>query len=245
VNETLIDPDKPLAPPRETVLSDRLGLDYLQDIHRLAFAWHISLNTLFDVGANTGQTALELLARYPSAQIFSFEPHPTTFAQLRSTIGPHPNVTATNSAVGATVGTLPMTTYDLSTINTLRPGFHASGRFQATSSIHVPVTTLDLFCATHAITNIDLLKIDTEGFDLMVLHGARDLLSHGKVTFVYVEFNDLDISGDESGSSLLAIDAYLRPFGFRFIATYNDYNNLEGRLFQSSNALFALPPPGR
>ncbi len=224
---------------------DRFGLHYLQDIHRLASAWHISIHTLFDVGANTGQTALELLARYPAARIFSFEPHPTTFAQLRTTISPHPNVTATNSAIGAAPGVLPMTTYDLSTINTLRPDFHASGRFRATNFIDVPVTTLDLFCATHAIPTIDLLKIDTEGFDLMVLQGATTLLANGKVTFVYVEFNDLDITGDESGSSLFAIDAYLRPFGYRFIATYNDYNNLEGRLFQSSNALFALPPAGR
>jgi FkbM family methyltransferase len=225
--------------------SQRLGLDLFQDISRLSAAWGTPVSTVFDVGANRGQTALELLTHCPTAHIFSFEPHPNTFAQLLTTIGTRPNFTATNTALGATPGTLPMTIYDLDCVNTLRPGFHATGRFQATDSIDVPVTTLDLFCATHAIATIDLLKIDTEGFDLMVLHGARDLLARRSITFVYVEFNDLDITGDDSGSSLLAIDAHLRPFGFRFIATYNDYNNLEGRLFQSSNALFALPPNGR
>jgi FkbM family methyltransferase len=225
--------------------SQRLGLDLFQDISRLSAAWGTPVSTVFDVGANKGQTALELLTHYPTAHIFSFEPHPKTFAQLLTTIGIRPNFTAANTALGATPGNLPMTIYDMDFVNTLRPGFHASGRFQATNSIDVPVTTIDLFCATHAIDHIDLLKIDTEGFDLMVLQGATTLLANGKITFVYVEFNDLDITGDESGSSLLAIDAYLRPFGYRFIATYNDYNNLEGRLFQSSNALFALPPLGR
>jgi FkbM family methyltransferase len=238
---------KKIALKRGYIVSQaqRLGLDLFQDISRLSAAWAIPIRTVFDVGANSGQTALELLAHLPAAHIFSFEPHPTTFAKLLATIGNVPNFTATNTALGATTGSLPMTVYDLDCVNTLRPGFHPTGRFQATNSIEVPVTTLDLFCATHAIPAIDLLKIDTEGFDLMVLHGAANLLANGKVTFVYVEFNDLDITGDDSGSSLLAIDAYLRPFGYRFIATYNDYNNLEGRLFQSSNALFALPPAGR
>jgi FkbM family methyltransferase len=55
----------------------------------------------------------------------------------------------------------------------------------------VSVRTIDDFCAEQAIAEIDLLKIDTEGYDLQVLEGARSLLTRGRVRFVYSEFNVL------------------------------------------------------
>jgi len=223
----------------------RFGIDPLHDITRLAAAWKTPLSTILDIGANDGTTALELHRRFPAARIHSFEPHPTTFARLRTAIAARPAITATNTALGATPGTLPLTVYTESRVNTLRPTFHAEGRFQPTTPIDVPVTTIDLFCAAHSINAIDVLKIDTEGFDLNVLQGAQQLLQKGTIRFIYVECNDLQVDPTDPGTGLLTIDAFLRPFGFRFIATYNDYNNLHGRLFQSSNALFALPPAGR
>ena len=225
--------------------SSRFGICHYNDIERLAAAWSIHLSTIFDIGANNGSTALELTRRFPSARIFSFEPHPTTYAQLTGAAAAHPQIHTTNSAVGATVGSLPMTVYTDSRVNTLSSTFHAAGRFQPTLPIQVPVTTIDTFCTTQSIHTIDLLKIDTEGFDLMVLHGASANLQRGAIRFIYVECNDLQAGPTDSGTGLLPIDQFLRPFGYRFIATYNDYNNLDGRLFQSSNALFALPPQGR
>jgi hypothetical protein len=138
-----------------------------------------------------------------------------------------------------------MSVYTESRVNTLKPSFHEPGRFETTPPIDVPVTTVDVFCTQHVIPAIDLLKIDTEGFDLHVLHGASDILQRGAVRFLYVECNDLQVAPTDPGTGLLTIDHFLRPFGYRYIATYNDYNNLNDRLFQSSNALFALPPPGR
>jgi FkbM family methyltransferase len=225
--------------------ASRFGICQYNDIERLATAWSVAVATIFDIGANNGSTALELTRRFPLARIFSFEPHPTTYAQLSAATAAHPQVRTINSAVGAASGTLPMTVYTDSRVNTLKPDFHTLGRFQPTSPIDVPVTTVDAFCAQHAIHAIDLLKIDTEGFDLMVLHGAAGILKSGGVRFIYLECNDLQVEPHDPGTGLLAIDQFLRPFGYRFIATYNDYNNLDGRLFQSSNALFALPPAGR
>lgn len=223
----------------------RFGICHYNDIERLARAWHTPIATILDIGANDGSSALELTARFPSARIFSFEPHPTTFAQLTGRTASNPHIHATNSAVGANPGTLPMSVYTESRVNTLKPSFHEPGRFGAPTTIDVPVTTVDLFCPEHNLPSIDLLKIDTEGFDLDVLHGATTLLQRNAVRFIYVECNDLQVAPTDPGTGLLTIDHYLRPFGYRYIATYNDYNNLDTRLFQSSNALFALPPAGR
>jgi FkbM family methyltransferase len=225
--------------------ASRFGICHYNDIERLAIAWTTPLDTILDIGANDGSTALELTHRFPTARIFSFEPHPTTYALLTANTSGNPHIHTVNSAVGAIPGTLPMTVYTESRVNTLKPSFHADGRFQPTTPIHVPVATVDIFCTQNDIEEIDLLKIDTEGFDLHVLQGATSILERGAVRFIYVECNDLQVAPNDPGTGLLTIDQFLRPFGYRFIATYNDYNNLEGRLFQSSNALFALPPQGR
>jgi FkbM family methyltransferase len=225
--------------------ASRFGICHYNDIERLAAAWSTPLNTILDIGANDGSTALELHSRFPTARIFAFEPHPTTYALLTAATKNVPHVLAVNTALGAAPGTLPMSVYTESRVNTLKPSFHADGRFQPTDPIHVPVTTVDTFCTQNDIEEIDLLKIDTEGFDLHVLQGATGILERGAVRFIYVECNDLQVAPTDPGTGLLTIDHFLRPFGYRYIATYNDYNNLEGRLFQSSNALFALPPAGR
>jgi FkbM family methyltransferase len=63
--------------------------------------------------------------------------------------------------------------YDSSYINSLVPNAPYSVRFdQHASSISVECTTVDLFCVERNIKKIDVLKIDTEGFDLEVLKGA-------------------------------------------------------------------------
>src|SRR4029077_11332413 len=52
------------------------------DIERLSRDWGIAVKIFFDVGANVGQTAEEALKQFPQAKVYSFEPHPVTFARL-------------------------------------------------------------------------------------------------------------------------------------------------------------------
>ena len=86
---------------------------------------------------------------------------------------------------------------------------------------------------------IDVLKVDTEGFDLEVLKGAQTMLKEGAISFIYFEFNDIQLSSDNSaGGALFPIDDFLRRYQYRFIATYNDYVVTAGDLFAVSNALY-------
>jgi hypothetical protein len=55
------------------------------------------------------------------------------------------------------------------------------------STTTVRVLTLDRFCADHAINKIDLLKIDTQGYELKVLEGAQGLLSRSSIPLIYLE----------------------------------------------------------
>jgi FkbM family methyltransferase len=221
----------------------RFGLDYMSDIKRLAQSWGYAVETFFDVGANVGQTTLEALQRFPDAHVYSFEPHPSTFSALRRRIGTGRKFSGENIALGITVGKVEMFEYGASALNSLVPDAPFAVRFGLEGRrIQVGCTTLSAYCLEKGIDRVDVLKIDTEGHDLAVLQGAEGMLARGAIRFVYVEFNDLQPRMGTTGGGLCPMDALLRKFGFRFIATYNDYMVSEGEFFAVSNALFAAPP---
>ena len=72
----------------------------------------------------------------------------------------------------------------LSNASTAHSLIQSQGRTQTQEVI---ITTVDLFCREQGIPRIDVLKIDTEGYDLEVLKGARELLASGKVAYVMTE----------------------------------------------------------
>lgn len=223
----------------------RFGIDPMIDIRRLSDQWNINIETIFDVGANNGKTALDYIAAFPSARLFSFEPHPETFAQLISRCGRRKNFTGINMALTSTEGeNLTLFEYQTSLINSLSDNapYAAWSKSEIKNQTHVKSGTLDKFCADRDIKHIDILKIDTEGHDLLVLQGGADLIRNGQIRFVYVEFNDLQPTPGVSGGGLVPIDALLRPHGYRFVASYNDYIRMDRELFGVSNALFVLPP---
>jgi len=221
----------------------RYGFDVWSDIRRLAEAWNYPVSLFFDVGANEGQTAAIALRQYPKAQIISFEPHPSTFSKLMANFSNEARFKGANIALGHEIGEVAMFQYDLSTVASLVPDTQYSTRFGGDSNrVAVQCTTLDLYCANNRIEQIDVLKIDTEGFDLMVLQGSQSMLQKHGIKFIYVEFNDLQPTPGTFGGALIPIDTLLRPYGYRFIASYMDYIVTEGEMFLLSNALFALPP---
>jgi len=228
-----------LVKPRFT-----FGFDVWCDIHHLAEAWTYPVAVVFDVGAHDGETALSVLRAFPEARVTSFEPHPETFAALTRKLSRHPRFEAVNTALGVESGEVMMFQYEKSNINSLTPQAPFAVRFaEDARRIVVSCATLDDHCARHAIARIDLLKIDTEGFDLVVLQGAQKMLRRRAIRFILVEFNDLQPRAGTFGGALAPIDTLLRPHGYRFVASYVDYIVPEGEMFFVSNALFALPPP--
>ncbi len=57
----------------------------------------------------------------------------------------------------------------------------------------VDVIDLDTFVAENDISQIDLLKIDTEGHELEVLKGASNLLRENRVRAIQFEFNEMNV----------------------------------------------------
>jgi FkbM family methyltransferase len=220
------------------------GIDFMVDIERLSRAWGIPIRTFFDVGANVGQTSASALTSFADARVFAFEPHPVTFLQLLQRLGQDPRVAAHNLALSNTGGVAPFFEYSSSTLNSLIPDAQYAVRRGVTPcAITVACATLDEFCNQYDIQTIDVLKIDTEGCELVVLQGAQQLLSTDKIRFVYAEFNDMSPRLGATGGALIPISNFLARFGFRFVATYPDYMEIANEMHVGANALFVLPPP--
>jgi hypothetical protein len=58
----------------------------------------------------------------------------------------------------------------------------------------VPVTTLDSLAEARGINRVDYLKLDTEGHELWILKGARNLLEAGRIKALTFEFGAGNIS---------------------------------------------------
>ena len=145
-----------------------------------------------DVGANTGQTIESLLKAFPCPYIYSFEPSSATFKTLQSkNFGDR--VFLYNNAIGQEKQNREFINYKNSALSSffqLDP--NEENRFRDVGEISretVQIDTVDQFLKNKNIDAVDLLKIDTQGFDLEVLAGATNALQSGVIRNVLVELN--------------------------------------------------------
>lgn len=221
----------------------KVGLDPFRDVATLARQWSRPIEIIFDVGANDGDTSAQLAQRFPPAQIHAFEPNPDTFRKLSRRFPVSPRIQPHALALGPHTETRELNIFDDGKLCSLRADTPFALEY-GKQSVQIPVscTSVDTFCARNGIARIDLLKIDTEGFDADVLLGAESMLARKAIGFVYCEFNTL-FADDNQPGELVPIGRMLARFGLRFVTAYVDYIHTHKGMFMVSNALFALPGP--
>ena len=98
------------------------------------------------------------------------------------------------------------------------------------------ISTIDEYCIQNNIKNIDLLKIDTEGYEMNVLEGAFDMLKGKKISFIFCEVGFLQ--SNKRNTSFSELCEYLSLKGFNFYSLYqmSDHDWKNGNVF--ANALF-------
>jgi len=76
----------------------------------------------------------------------------------------------------------------------------------------VPIETLDAYCRDRKIGRIDILKIDTQGFEDECLAGAAELLQEGRIGMIKLEIM-LHETYDKR-TTFHAIEHFLLPHGY-------------------------------
>jgi FkbM family methyltransferase len=191
---------------------------------------------LFDIGANRGQTIKAMYQSIPNGVIHVFEPSKSCFKYLEENYGDSNLIHLNNAAIGAEESVLNFNEYSWDAMSSLLK--RAFGSAKIVNNYDVNVLTVDGYCQLNNIPHINLLKSDTEGYELHVLKGASNMIKSNKVGFVLVEifFHENYLGQDDFGE----IYTFLNKQGFRFIRFY-EMDCSENGIPSRTDALFFNP----
>lgn len=182
------------SPKNRIKLNDRWTY---QGVKQKAFLRHCrNFRTALDVGGHVGLWAFNL--GHAFRQVVAFEP----VAQHRECFNVNitlPNVELIACALGKEEGSVSMWT---------EPG--SSGNTQVRGAGDIPMHTLDSF----EFSDVDAIKIDTEGFEENVLRGAIDTLMRCKPTIIVEQKRDMAARFD---CPLLGAVKFLEGLGYKVV----------------------------
>jgi FkbM family methyltransferase len=190
-------------------------------------------SVFFDIGANSGQTIKKMKHFYPDCYLHSFEPSKICFSELERNFGHLKRLKLNNIAVGDCKTVLNFNEYSWSVLNSLLK--RAYTKSEIIDTYEVKVRTIDDYCIENKIDKINLLKTDTEGYELNVLKGAAEMMSRNRIQFVHVEiFFDLNYIGQASFGDIYN---YLLENGFNLVRFYDTEYTDDGHA-SKTDALF-------
>jgi len=176
--------------------------DFFRRDTRLFRRWLRPGDTVIDCGANVGLLTLVSASSIgPSGTVYAIEAHPKIVGYLRANVALNSasNVKVFHFAVGEKEGTVDFSDQGADDGNHVVP---------AGTGIAVPMKPLDAIVP--AGTPVRLLKLDVEGYEKMVLDGARALMP----TVETVYFESSDFLFDRYGYTCRDVYALLRGAGF-------------------------------
>lgn len=187
-----------------------------------------------DVGANVGQSAAKFMRLFPNSRIYSLEPALDVFKKLSSNVESNKAVTPLNYAASNEDASVKLYHSEISAASSLESPWRGTGTWELVST-----RRLDTLCRELDIKKLNILKIDTEGHDLIVLRGAEGMLAGRAVDIIIVECGFK--ANDLCHSNFYEVASYLKRFDFNlsgFTETYNcEWNDSFVLLY--CNAIFA------
>jgi FkbM family methyltransferase len=190
------------------------------------------VQTIFDVGAYDGQTALRYAFLFPKAQVYAFEPFPESFQQAAELTKQEARIKPYPMAVSSSEGKALLNINEFAPTNSLlasnKIGNDVDHLTQTKRTEEVNTISLDTFCTNQNITFIDILKMDIQGGELDALKGAEKLLKTQKIGLIYTEVEFVSIYKEQPLFS--DIELYLRQFGYSLYKIMNLKHNDNGQL---------------
>ncbi|MEM9469194.1 MAG: FkbM family methyltransferase [Pseudomonadota bacterium] len=199
-----------------------------------------------DVGANQGQYA-SILLKYTNANIISFEPNPLVFQVLSQLAEKNSNrLTAINKGVADQTGTLTLHHGVDVSIHGGDTGFASFSeevkqipRVNRANSHQtlVEVTSLDEYDLPD---EIDLIKIDVEGFEYEVLKGMQKIIKQKRVKYIQLEYGPQQFYRGHTLADLSKLmPGYDRSYRLsRYKLIPCDAKSPESQLYSLSNWVF-------
>jgi FkbM family methyltransferase len=167
-----------------------------------------SLRSIFEIGACEGEDTVKYAREFSQARFWLFEPLPDNVAKIKGVLAENPQILASVSDV-ALSDCLGVATFHVSSAaaasaraqevawagnkssSLLSPKSEKPTALQwleFSKEIQVQTNTLDNFCRSNGIEEIDFIHMDVQGAELKVLSGARRMLGRTKAIWMEVAF---------------------------------------------------------
>jgi len=136
---------------------------------------------IIDVGANIGSMALRFAQSLTDGHVYAFEPTNYAFNKLLRNISLNSVLADRITPIQSFLSDRTESDHNIKAYSSWK----VDGSGSETHPLHggsiksaelVPAVTLDHFCSTNRICRIDLIKIDTDGYELHVLKGAAETI---------------------------------------------------------------------
>jgi FkbM family methyltransferase len=218
---------------RGIIIQKKTPLNSEEKLVEYLFKKH-DIDLVLDVGANTGQFALEILKSGYRKPVISFEPLPAAFDELKKNAADYKNWKAENLAVGTETGSISINVAANSESSSVLPMLKSHSELAPESkyinAITVPITTLDQYFRDKKIEAENIfLKIDVQGYEDSVISGALNALQKVKVLQLEISFIPLyDMS-----MIYYAMMSKLEGMGYSLyslLPAFSDYKT--GQIFQ-------------
>ena len=192
---------------------------------------------IFDIGANKGQSIQKYIKIFDQPTIHSFEPIKTEFDYMYKKFKNNKNIFLNNVALGdkteekefniaAKTGN--------SSFNKINPGTNwlkvRSKQFKTTETSYVTSVQkvncirLDDYFKDNKINLIDLMKIDTQGYEDKVLEGSIKTIKENKIKAIVTEIMFDNVY--DKYFSFSDIEKFIIPNNFRMVGIDLANNNL-------------------
>ncbi len=191
----------------------------LLDLDQLIEKYKMDIRGIYHVGAHHGQE-YEVYKKYGIKNIIFFEPVYRTFKILEARLYGEP-VTLVNAALSNQKGRAKMfleKQNEGQSSSLLKSKLHSDFYPHITfeEETEVDVLTLDEYMKGAEVDKYNFLSLDTQGSELMVLQGAREVLNH--VDYIMTEVNSAELY--EGCAQIEQLDEFLKPYGFERVETY-------------------------
>ena len=196
---------------------------------------------IFDVGACDGSSIAVFKKMFPGSFIYSFEPYPDSYKNLDTFSKNYSDVKIFQLALSHKNDFMDFYVNKSKATNSLlKPALTNSFIDEHAiyeETIRVKTVTLDSFFREHAVPDIDILKLDVQGGELMVFKGADETLRNKKIKIIYTEIWFIEAY---SGQPLYHdIAGHLSQYGYVPFGVYNIHYRKDGH-FLWGDAIFYL-----
>ena len=205
---------------------------------------------IFDVGANEGRWIDRAINNFDNPVIHAFEPSEKEFNILKNKYSSIKNITLNKCALGDNKEEKEFNINYKGSLSSFYDVYESTNWFKRQQNNKklfdknftlkkekVNINTIDNYIQSKNIEIIDIIKIDTQGYEPKVLEGALNSLKLKKIKSILVEIIISDIY--KSNVSFFEIEKNLINNGYKLISL-DDHGNLFNKTIFQLNAIYAL-----